>query len=68
MAVTRKLVAQGRIPRDESIVICVTGNGYKTLEAVIDSVEQPVAHPGAARPISTPSTPGSAANREASAG
>jgi len=41
VAVTRKLVAQGRIPRDESIVICVTGNGYKTLEAVIDSVEQP---------------------------
>jgi threonine synthase len=41
VAVTRKLVAQGRIPRDESIVICVTGNGYKTLEAVIDGVEQP---------------------------
>jgi len=41
VAVTRKLIAQGRIPRDESIVICVTGNGYKTLEAVIDSVEQP---------------------------
>jgi threonine synthase len=41
VAVTRKLVAQGRIPRDESIVICVTGNGYKTLEAVVDSVEQP---------------------------
>src|SRR5262245_41794547 len=41
VAVTRKLVAQGRIPRDESIVICVTGNGYKTLEAVIDAVEQP---------------------------
>ena len=41
VAVTRKLVAQGRIPQDESIVICVTGNGYKTLEAVIDGVEQP---------------------------
>jgi threonine synthase len=41
VAVTRKLVAQGRIPRDESIVICVTGNGYKTLEAVADGVEQP---------------------------
>ena len=26
---------------DESIVICITGNGYKTLEAVIDGVEQP---------------------------
>jgi threonine synthase len=41
VAVTRKLIAQGRIPRDESIVICVTGNGYKTLEAVTDGVEQP---------------------------
>jgi threonine synthase len=41
VAVTRKLVAQGRIPCDESIVICVTGNGYKTLEAVTDGVEQP---------------------------
>ena len=41
VAVTRKLIAQGRIPRDESIVICVTGNGYKTLEAVADGVEQP---------------------------
>jgi threonine synthase len=41
VAVTRKLVAQDRIPRDEPIVICVTGNGYKTLEAVADGVEQP---------------------------
>ena len=41
VAVTRKLIQQGRIPRDESIVICVTGNGYKTLEAVLGTVEQP---------------------------
>jgi threonine synthase len=41
VAVTRKLVEQGRIPRDESIVVCVTGNGYKTLEAVDGAVEQP---------------------------
>ncbi len=34
VAVTKKLIEQGRIPRDESIVISVTGNGYKTLEAV----------------------------------
>jgi threonine synthase len=38
VAVTKKLIEQGRIPRDESIVICVTGNGYKTLEAVQDTV------------------------------
>ena len=42
VAVTKKLIAQGRIPRDESIVIAVTGNGYKTLEAVLGTVEQPL--------------------------
>ncbi|TFH24693.1 MAG: threonine synthase [Myxococcales bacterium] len=41
VAVTKKLIEKGKIPRDESIVICVTGNGYKTLEAVADSVEEP---------------------------
>ena len=41
VAVTRKLIQQGRIPRDESIVISITGNGYKTLETVASSVEQP---------------------------
>lgn len=39
VAVTKKLIEQGRIPRDESIVVCVTGNGYKTLEAVEGAVE-----------------------------
>ncbi len=41
VAVTKKLIEQGRIPSNESIVISVTGNGYKTLEAVLDTVEQP---------------------------
>lgn len=41
VAVTRKLIERGRIPRDESIVVCVTGNGYKTVEAVRDSVAAP---------------------------
>ena len=41
VAVTKKLIEQGRIPRDESIVISVTGNGYKTLEAVMASVGEP---------------------------
>jgi threonine synthase len=41
VAVTKKLIQQGRIPRDESIVISVTGNGYKTLEAVMGTVDQP---------------------------
>jgi threonine synthase len=41
VAVARKLIEQGRIPKDESIVISITGNGYKTLEAVRDVVEPP---------------------------
>lgn len=41
LAVTLKLVNQGRIHPDESVVIGITGNGYKTLEAVAQSVEQP---------------------------
>lgn len=41
VAVTKKLIEQGRIPRNESIVISVTGNGYKTLEAVAESVAKP---------------------------
>ena len=43
MAVTKKLIEQGRIPRDESIVVCITGNGYKTAEVVADGVSRPVA-------------------------
>jgi threonine synthase len=31
---TRKLIERGAIPRDESIVICITGNGYKTAEVL----------------------------------
>ena len=30
VAAARKLIEAGRIPRDESIVICITGNGLKT--------------------------------------
>ncbi len=41
LAVAKKLIEQGRIPPDESIVVSVTGNGYKTLEAVLDRVKQP---------------------------
>ncbi len=41
VAVTKKLIEHGRIPRDESIVISITGNGYKTLETVAGSVEKP---------------------------
>jgi threonine synthase len=41
VAVTRKLIAQGRIPRDEEVVLCVTGNGLKTQDAVADYLVRP---------------------------
>jgi threonine synthase len=41
LAVTRKLIEQGRIPRDEEVVVCITGNGLKTQDAVVSCVQQP---------------------------
>ena len=41
VAVAKKLIQQGRIPRDESTVISITGNGYKTIEVIAGIVEQP---------------------------
>jgi len=41
VATTRKLVEQGRIDKDSCTVICITGNGLKTLDAVIDKVARP---------------------------
>src|SRR5262249_26172869 len=42
LAVARKLIEQGRIPRDEEIVVCITGNGLKTQDAVNGLLERPV--------------------------
>jgi len=42
LAVAKKLIQQGRIPLDEDIVICITGNGLKTQEAVTGLLERPV--------------------------
>jgi threonine synthase len=41
VAVTRKLVEQGRIGRGDEVVICVTGNGLKTTDAVDEVIERP---------------------------
>lgn len=41
LGVARKLIEQKRIPRDESIVISVTGNGLKTLEALNGKIRTP---------------------------
>jgi len=42
LAVAMKLIQQGRIPRDESIVVSITGNGLKTLEVVAGELPYPV--------------------------
>jgi threonine synthase len=34
LAAARKLIEAGRIPRDESICVSITGNGLKTVEAL----------------------------------
>ena len=38
IATTRKLIQQGRIPSDESVVICITGNGLKTIDAIVGKI------------------------------
>jgi threonine synthase len=40
-AVAKKLIASGRIPSKDSAVLCITGNGLKTLDAVKDHCGQP---------------------------
>ena len=41
VAVTQKLIEQGRIPRDQEVVICITGNGLKTQESLEDKLLRP---------------------------
>lgn len=41
VAVAKKLIESGRIPRDEDIVLCITGNGLKTQDAVFDAIAEP---------------------------
>jgi len=42
LAVAKKLIEAGTIPRDESIVICITGNGLKTQEPLANRLGQAV--------------------------
>jgi threonine synthase len=41
VGVARKLIASGKIPAQDSIVLCITGNGLKTLDAVNGHAGQP---------------------------
>jgi threonine synthase len=42
LAAARALVKRGVIKRNESVVVCITGNGYKTAEVMADRVERSV--------------------------
>jgi threonine synthase len=42
LAATIKLIESGRIPKGESVVVSITGNGLKTLEAVSGDLPYPV--------------------------
>jgi len=42
VAVAKKLIEKKIIPADESIVLCITGNGLKTQEVVVNALKKPV--------------------------
>ena len=41
VSVAKKLIEQGRIDRDSCTVLCITGNGLKTLDAIVESTPRP---------------------------
>lgn len=41
VAAAKKLIESGKIPKNESIVLAITGNGMKTQEAIQESVGEP---------------------------
>jgi threonine synthase len=41
VGVVKKLIASGKIPANDSVVLCITGNGLKTLDAVNGHVGKP---------------------------
>ena len=42
LAVTKKLVDRGHIKKDDSVAICITGNGLKTIEPLEKAIGEPV--------------------------
>lgn len=41
LAATKKLIESGDISRDERIVVAITGNGFKTIEALENKTDEP---------------------------
>jgi threonine synthase len=42
VAATRQLAQRGLLPRDEPVVVCITGNGYKTIEVLDSTGVEPI--------------------------
>ena len=40
MGVAKKLIESGKIPANDSAVLCITGNGLKTMDAIQSHVGQ----------------------------
>jgi len=38
VGVAKKLIASGKIPANDSVVLCITGNGLKTMDAIVGHV------------------------------
>jgi threonine synthase len=45
VATARRLIAEGRIPKDEPTVLCITGNGLKTQEPLVAALPLPTPIP-----------------------
>lgn len=41
VACAKKLIASGKIPADEAVVLCITGHGLKTQEAILGKCGEP---------------------------
>jgi len=42
IAVLKKFLESGKIPRDEEVVCCITGSGFKSSETLLNTVPKPV--------------------------
>ncbi len=45
VATAKRLIAEGRIPKDEPTVLCITGNGLKTQEPLVGALPLPAPIP-----------------------
>jgi len=42
MAVLKKLIESGEISRDEEVVCCITGSGFKSSETILEAIPKPI--------------------------